>query len=251
MRSEMSFIVKTAVSCLVISAPLVCISNAPAFAAENPRPVRKSTGVELPLAKRTAGDVAPATADQMLNDLRDTRLSLNQLKQQAINLFLEATRIPMTVNDAPVEQSPVSISSAMLDSNRKYLAPRKEWLVLYVNTLEPIVHLLCEDISDVDTNGLGVSKAIADRVNPLWKTWRANVLDINKALDQVQDSLPVGSDPDRADSNTVIAKAALEIFQKAEDLEKVRYQAALISIEEYKKEAAAKSAASAAPAVTK
>jgi hypothetical protein len=243
MRSEMSFIIKTAVSCLVISAPLACISNLPAFAESTNKAAGKSTKVELPFAKRTAGDIAPATADKMLNDLRDTRLSLNQLKQQAINLFLEATRIPMTVDDAPVEQSPVSISSAMLDANKKYLAPRKEWLVLYVNMLEPIVHLLCQDISDVDTNGLGVSKAIADRVNPLWKTWRADVLAINKALDQVQDSLPVGSDPDSADSNSVIAKAALEIFQRAEDLEKVRYQSALISIEEYKKEAAAKGAA--------
>jgi hypothetical protein len=119
--------------------------------------------------------------------------------------------------------------------------------VLYVNTLEPIVHLLCEDIKDVDTNGHSVSKTIEARVNPLWDKWRDAVLSINKSLDEVQGALPVGDDEESASSNMVIAKAALNLFQKAEELEKVRYQAALILIEEYKKDAAAKST-SAAPA---
>lgn len=196
----------------------------------------------LTLKKPAGSDAKQVSAEAMLSDLRDARLSLNQLKQQAINLFLEATRSAMTVNDAPIEQSPTSISLAMLDANKKYQAPRKEWLVLYVNTLEPIVHLLCEDIEDVDTHGHSVSKAIEERVNPLWDKWRDDVLSINKSLDEVQGSLPVGDDEESAGSNVVIAKAALNMFQKAEELEKVRYQAALILIEEYKKEAAAKGA---------
>ena len=194
----------------------------------------------LTLKKSTNSNAKPVSAEAMLSDLRDTRLSLNQLKQQAINLFLEATRITMTVNDAPVEQSPTSISLPMLDAKKAYQAPRKEWLVLYVNTLEPIVHLLCEDIQDVDTHGHSVSKTIEERVNPLWDKWRDDVLSINKSLDEVQESLPVGADEESAGANIVIAKAALNMFQKAEELEKVRYQAALILIEEYKKEAAAK-----------
>ena len=207
----------------------------------------KASTVGLPLKKPAGSDSKQVSAEAMLSDLRDTRLSLNQLKQQAINLFLEATRITMTVNDAPVEQSPTAISMQMLDANKKYQAPRKEWLVLYVNTLEPIVHLLCEDIKDVDTNGHSVSKTIEARVNPLWDKWRDAVLSINKSLDEVQGALPVGDDEESANSNIVIAKAALNMFQKAEELEKVRYQAALILIEEYKKDGAAKST-SAAPA---
>ncbi|MFA7335615.1 MAG: hypothetical protein WC028_02435 [Candidatus Obscuribacterales bacterium] len=201
------------------------------------------------LKKRTASDAEQMTPDCMLSDLRDTRLTLNQLKQQAVNLFLEATRTRMTVSDAPVEQSPTAISLSMFDSKAKYLAPRKEWLVLYVNTLEPIVHLLSEDINDVDTNGRSVSRVIEERINPLWNTWRDQVILINKSLDQVQGSMPVGDEEESADSNSVIAKAALDMFQRAEELEKVRYRAALILIEEYKKDAAAKGT-SAAP-VTK
>jgi hypothetical protein len=129
----------------------------------------------------------------------------------------------------------------------KYLGPRREWLVLYVNTLEPIVHLLSEDISDVDTNGRSATKVIEERINPFWNTWRDQVIVINKSLDQVQGSMPVGDEEESADSNAVIAKAALDMFQLAEELEKVRYCAALILIEEYKKDAAAKGV-SAAPA---
>lgn len=198
------------------------------------------------LKKRTASDAEQMTPDCMLSDLRDTRLTLNQLKQQAVNLFLEATRTRMTVSDAPVEQSPTAISLSMFDSKAKYLAPRKEWLVLYVNTLEPIVHLLSEDINDVDTNGRSVSRVIEERINPLWNTWRDQVIAINKSLDQVQGSMPVGDEEESADSNSVIAKAALDMFQRAEELEKVRYRAALILIEEYKKDDAAKGT-SAAP----
>jgi hypothetical protein len=135
---------------------------------------------------------------------------------------------------------------SMFDTKAKYLAPRKEWLVLYVNTLEPIVHLLSEDINDVDPNGRNVTKVIEERINPLWNTWRDQVIAINKSLDQVHGSMPVGDEEESAEANAVIAKAALDMFQRAEELEKVRYRAALILIEEYKKDAAAKGA-SAAP----
>lgn len=231
-----------------VKAAKVIAASTPATSAPQAKvPAAKAPATGLLLKKRTASDAEQMTPECMLSDLRDTRLSLNQLKQQAINLFLEATRTSMTVDDAPVEQSPTSISLQIFDANKKYLAPRKEWLVLYVNTLEPIVHLLSEDINDVDPNGRSVSKVIEERINPLWNTWRDQVIAINKSLDQVHGSMPVGEDEESADSNTVIAKAALDMFQRAEELEKVRYRAALILIEEYKKDAAAKGA-SASPA---
>jgi hypothetical protein len=239
MFSVNSLVGRVALLSSALSLQLLVTAGSPVFAAdaEAVKATSFSTSSGLHLAKRTTSDAEQMAPEEMLSDLRDTRLTLNQLKQQAINLFLEATRPRMTVNDAPLEQSPASISAQMIDANKKYLPPRKEWLVLYVNTLEPIVHLLCEDINDIDTNGRKVTKAIEARINPLWNSWREDVLSINKALDQVQGALPVGDDEESASSNAVIAKAALDIFQKAEDLEKVRYRAALVSIEEYKKEA--------------
>jgi len=225
---------------------LYCSVSSPALAEDTGATNTGATNIGLHLPKRTASDAEQMAPEAMLSDLRDTRLTLTQLKQQSINLFLEATRPCMTVNDAPMEQSPSTISLKMLDPKRKYLPPRKEWLVLYINTLEPLVQLLCEDINDIDTNGRKVSKAIEERINPLWSTWRNNVLSINKSLDQVQGSLPVGDDKEDAQTNEVIAKAALDIFQRIEELEKIRYHVTLISIEEYKKDAGAKSSSASA-----
>ncbi len=237
------FSVKSLVGLLVglaISLPLLSLSVAPALAAEGKADVSKpGSALGLHQIRRTASDAEQMAPEEMLSDLRDTRLALAQLRQQSVNLFLEATRPTMTVNDAPLEQSPASISESMLDPKKKYLAARKEWLVFYINTLEPIVHLLCEDINDVDTNGRKVSKPFEIHINPLWATWRENVLSINKSLDQLQGLLPVGEEDESAGSNAAIAKAALDIFQRAEELEKIRYRVTVASIEEYKKEASA------------
>ncbi len=197
----------------------------------------ESNQVPSPLKKRTVSDAEQMEPEAMLTDLRDTRLSLNQLKQQAINLFGEATRSVFKLGDVPLERTPTFINVKMLDARKKYLAPRREWLLLYMNTLEPIVQLLIEDVNDVDTNGRKVSKKIEERINPLWSTWRNNVRSINESLDQVQSLIA-----DAPDSNVAIAKAAINIFDRAEELEKVRYRTALILIEEYSKETKPKAA---------
>ncbi|MBP9092885.1 hypothetical protein KBI23_17810 [bacterium] len=248
-----AFSLAVSLQLLCTATTVITVATTPALAAgaDTATTVSKATAAApvsgATLKKRTANDAEQMNPQSMLSDLRDTRLTLNQLKQQAVNLFLEATRTRMTVNDAPIEQSPTAISLPLFDNKVKYLAPRKEWLVLYVNTLEPIVHLLSEDINDVDTNGRNVTKVIEERINPLWMTWRDQVIAINKSLDQVHGSMPVGDEEESADSNSVIAKAALDMFQRAEELEKVRYRAALILIEEYKKDAATKGT-SASPA---
>jgi hypothetical protein len=189
----------------------------------------------LHLRRRTESDAEQLKPESMLTDLRDTRLCLNELKQQAVNLFQEATRTLVTVNEPPLEHTPNTIHDNMLnEKSGKYIPPRKEWLVFYINTLEPIVHLLTEDIQDVDTNGRNVPKTIEDRINPLWKTWRADLLAINKSLDEVQGFIGEDSAP-----NIPLAKAAIDIWERAEELEKVRYKVAVIFREEYSKTAQA------------
>jgi len=170
------------------------------------------------------------TPSEMLSELRDFRLCLTQLKQQAVNLFQEATRTMKTEADTPLETTPDLVSASMLDETKKYLPPRKEWLVFYVNTLEPIVGLLIEDVKDTDTNGHSYSKEIEDRVNPLWKSWKEEVAEINHQLDKIQELIAQDSG-----SNVPLAKAAIAIYNDAEKLEKSRYKAALIFKEEFAK----------------
>lgn len=209
-----------------------CLGNLPAWSAEpaasESKPPTANSASGLSLRHRTASDAEQLSEEGMLTDLRDTRLCLTQMKQQATNLFLEATRTRVTVAEQPLEQSPSVINASMINEKAGYIAPRREWLVLYMNTLEPLVHLLTEDIQDVDTNERKVSAAIEDRVNPLWKTWRATVIDINKSLDSVQESIG-----EESGGNLALARAAVNIFEKAEELEKIRYRVALIFREEY------------------
>lgn len=170
------------------------------------------------------------TPTEMLTELRDFRLCLTQLKQQSVNLFQEATRTMETETDTPLETTPDVVSAGMLDETKQYLPPRKEWLVFYVNTLEPIVGLLIEDVKDTDTNGQSYPKEIEDRVNPLWKSWKDDVAEINQQLDKIQELIAQDSG-----SNLPLAKAAIAIYNDAEKLEKSRYKAALIFKEEFTK----------------
>ncbi len=170
------------------------------------------------------------TPSEMLMELRDFRLCLTQLKQQSVNLFQEATRTMKAEEDTSIETTPNVVTASMLDENTQYLPPRKEWLVFYVNTLEPIVGLLCEDAKDSDTNGQSYSKEIEVRVNPLWKSWKNDVAEINHQLDKIQELIAEDSA-----SNIPLAKAAIAIYNYAANLEKARYKAALIFKEEFTK----------------
>ncbi len=179
----------------------------------------KTNSVGLTMHRRTADDAQQMEPNAMLSDLRDVRLSLGQVKQQAVNLFLEATRIEITPSSPVLVTSPTTINESMLNKKHHvYQSPRKEWLVYYINTLEPIIQLLIDDIYDVDTNERRVPKKIEQQINPLWKTWSQEVASIRKSLDKVQESIEDG------DSNLKIGREAVAIYQKADVLEKTRYK---------------------------
>lgn len=188
----------------------------------------RSTEHQLILRRRTVDDKQQLLPEEMLSDLRDTRLSVGQVKQQAINLFLEATRVVVKPGDPALHFSPTAINAEMLSGKKNYMPPRKDWLVFYINTLEPIVQLLTDDIHDVDTNGRAVPPNIEAKINPLWKTWQNDVRAINKSLDELQEL--IGPD---SDTNIPIAKTALAIYNKAADLEKIRYSAYELMSKEY------------------
>lgn len=183
---------------------------------------------QLLLRRRTVDDKQQLLPEEMLSDLRDTRLSVGQVKQQAVNLFLEATRVVVKPGDPALHFSPTTISAEMLGEKVNYMPPRKDWLVFYINTLEPIVQLLTDDIHDVDTNGRAVPPNIEAKINPLWKSWQSDVRAINKSLDELQEL--IGPD---SGTNIPIAKTALAIYEKAVELEKVRYNAYELMSKEY------------------
>ncbi|MCC6977816.1 MAG: hypothetical protein IT343_05810 [Candidatus Melainabacteria bacterium] len=224
---------KRAYTLTIISAVIVMTGGVlPAMAedsSESVKPRQRSSEHQLILRRRTVDDKEQLKPEEMLSDLRDTRLSVGQVKQQAINLFLEATRVVVKPGDTALHFSPNEISANMISEKKKYLPPRKDWLVFYMNTLEPIIQLLTDDINDVDTNGrTSVPPNIEAKINPLWKTWQADVRAINKSLDEMQELIA----PDSG-TNLPLARTALDIYKKAVDLEKVRYRAYELLSQEY------------------
>lgn len=192
--------------------------------AKNDQAAGKSTGTTLHL--NPAHSKEKFVPDEYMSDLRDTRLSLGQVKQQAVNLFLEATRPVVPTDSKLIEHSPLAITASMFNPKTKYQPPRKEWLVFYINTLEPIIQLLTEDMKDVEQNGLRLPDDLDKKITPLMKPWHQELVAINKAMDELQDI--IGTD----DNNAGVTKTALIIFDRAAQMEKLRYQAAQISLTE-------------------
>ncbi|MCC7531422.1 MAG: hypothetical protein IT342_23165 [Candidatus Melainabacteria bacterium] len=84
-----------------------------------------------------------------LGDLRDIGLTIMQIKQQSINIFLEVTRkeVPKSARPDLVSVDKISMIDVKPDSS--YLPTRPEWLVFYVGAMEPIIRLLGADVGDV------------------------------------------------------------------------------------------------------
>jgi hypothetical protein len=198
---------------------MVCAQNSPQPA----KPLEEKSGA--PGLHHAYGDTrSDYSADQILTSLQDTRLSLGQIKQQSINIFLEGSRTMVTLKDSQIFEIPQSLTENMIKhSGSKFLAPRKDWLVFYTNTLEPIMHLLNEDVKDIEKHGLGVPEPLSTKLQPVYRNWRQDIADINKAMDNLQELIR----PDSG-TNEAIARSALAIYTHATHMEKLRDQAALL-----------------------
>lgn len=154
-----------------------------------------------------------------MGDLRDVGLCLQQIKQQAVFIYLEATRKELPVNSPGKIYEPKNLAVDGLNFKEGYLPARKEWLVFFIGSMEPLIRLLGNDVNDVQ-NGVyllsvpNISKAQFDK---RWKEWTTTVADLNSALDKINDSLSSDSG-----NNEVVAQQAAAIFNDAKKLENLR-----------------------------
>jgi hypothetical protein len=159
-----------------------------------------------------------------LNHLRDSWLSLQQIKQQSINIYLEATRKDVQATDNTDLVYPKSISKKGLGEGH-YLPPRMEWLYFYVGTMEPIIRLFADTVSDTKTGvtRLVVPKAALEPLAPLWKNWSSGIESLNE---QVTAIYKLASE-EKLD-NIALGKHAVSMYKIAEKLEKTREKAVAI-----------------------
>jgi hypothetical protein len=152
-----------------------------------------------------------------LDDVRDTGLTLQQIKNEAVHIYLEATRKPVAPDADPKLIEPRIITAADFSPDKSNLPVRREWIAFFVGSMEPIIHLLVEDISAVEneTKKLVLPNGDDAKVTEDWKEWAQAVKDLNTETDKMSDIL----NSDKM-VNKAIAEQAIAIYntaQKAED----------------------------------
>lgn len=152
-----------------------------------------------------------------LADLKDVGLVLQTIREQSVNIYEEATRRPISVDEGPEIKSLHSIPVMQPDKN--FLPSRREWLLFYIASMEPVIKLLEQDVQEAQT---GVKQLVIPHVhtadiNPLWEQWAATVHQLNLDLSAL---VPLVDDAEN--NNQEIAAVAVRIFNDSEKLESIR-----------------------------
>jgi hypothetical protein len=200
---------KKIISSFVLSAMTVLLTNVAVQAKET----IASTQNKTTLKSSSTNEQCTLTLD----DVRDTGLTLQQIKDEAVHIYLEATRKPVAPDADPklVESHVITVADFPID--KTCLPVRREWIAFFVGTMEPIVHLLVEDIKAVerDTKELVLPNGNGAKATEAWQEWAQAVKDLNAELDKMTDILN-----SEKMTNKSIAEQAMAIYttaQKAED----------------------------------
>lgn len=156
-----------------------------------------------------------------LTDLRDLGLIVQQIEQQSINIYMEATRKPVKISDQPKIEDLKFITNSEIDTNTKYLKPRPEWLTFYVGTMEPIIHLFTVNarMNDRDVDYLLVPKSIEQEFTILLDEYTKYVNQLNRDVTIIFDNISTEN------NNIPVAKAAVSLYKTAKNLEQARLSA--------------------------
>lgn len=184
----------------------------PALASDNAPPARsEKSGLALQIKEK----------DQVtLSNLRDVGLCLEQIKQQAVNIYEEATRKKVPHSESAEIKDPSELQDSLPEPSSAYLPVRPEWVVFYVGTMEPIIHLFKQDVRATHNDGkFFVPRGTGKRFHMIFKEYETLVAKLNEHLSNLFD------ENGRKDNNSAIAREATRIHRVAEAMEKVRVEA--------------------------
>lgn len=157
-----------------------------------------------------------------LDEMNDVGYALQRLRQQAINIYIEATRkrgAPEVTSELPnLLRVPNKIPAT-----QKGLVPfRRPWLVYFVANMEPLLHLLKEEVKEIEngTAAKDVEEKRRARLQPLLEKSRVAVKKIEEQVARITAMIE-----DAAQSNIAIATAAQEMDRQLEYLEHIRDEA--------------------------
>ncbi len=184
-----------------------------AFCAE-PSSAKGSQGSST---KSAADESTDATAELGLENIQDVAYTLQRIRQQAINIYVEATRKKVHHYELNIP-SLSSMPQDALESQSAYLPLRKAWLVFFIGTMEPLVQILNEHLKSLNER---TEKAhVPSQYMPEWQVivreWATAIGKLNKQLDVCATLVD-----DTAPRNVEVAQAAREIDKQVSVLESI------------------------------
>ena len=186
-------------------------------------------------AAKAAEPVTQPNLTLTVDDINDLGYALQRIRQQAINIYIEATR-KRGAAEVSAQLSNLNAVPDEIPAQSNDLRPfRRPWLVYFITTLEPLVHLLKEDVKSVENGSqkIDVSPSIRAAIDPMIKQWSQGVLKIDEKLGSCTQLVE-----DAGKNNISLAKLALEIDKEVSTLEQVRQKAFDVVEEMQKKEKA-------------
>lgn len=194
------------------------LSQSAALGAEPTASEKPKPGSQAQVEERgTQGRSERAMQILTLDDIRDVGLALYVVKQQVLNIYAEATR-----NSEETQASPEIVVHSAIPINTKHLKIlplRREWLVVYLASMEPVVRLLGKEVTEAQTGvkALVIPESVHKEIAPLWQAWSHGITKMNEHLDELTPLLD-----DAPNNNSKIAQVAVSMHEDVESLERVR-----------------------------
>ena len=150
-------------------------------------------GTKVGEVKAEASKADPKKADPKkakleelsLNDIQDLGLLLDFIQEQSINVYEEASRIPVALNSGPdirqINKIPYTLDG------KDFLPPRQEWLVFFVGTVEPVIRQLGQEVKDMASGNstVVVPGPLEKALDPLFISWSKDTEELNHHLDEL------------------------------------------------------------------
>jgi len=164
---------------------------------------------------------AKTNSDLTVDNIQDVAYTLQRIRQQAVNVYIECTRKPVSHYELNIV-SLCSVPSTPLESPSAYLPLRKAWLVFFIGTMEPLVQILNEHMKTVAERTK--QRHIPDKILPEWQgivnEFKSTMKQLNQQLD-VCAALVNDSEP----CNIKVAESARSIDHDVTQLDSILHRA--------------------------
>lgn len=197
----------------LLSRPLTVSLSLLLVSAFNLANIESASAIEI----KADSDVAPAAVATLsdeelekefalpLDNLEDIGYTLQRVQQQAIDLYVEATR---KKRETRILSKSLVIPHEKLQPEGFYQPLRKAWLVFFVGTMEPLVQLLVHDVHEVEEH-LSEVKVVAGKqkqFDQVYSQWRSAITSVNHHIDVLAEQIQAPNP-----SNIIVANEAKEI----------------------------------------